>query len=551
MEELNDIYIQGLETVRETITPNDFIIIGGGPVGFETALGLFRKIYKNQVDNYRIFIFEKRVVNTRKQILYMQTEYWNDLPIEIKRYIHEKQGLCIIPSPNYCYGNVEDEYINLARANYLIQPEIPMYSYVRLSTLQDAYINYFQNYGFKNETNQRLVYIVYPNDDENGNIDYYTSLQSNLFIVCDGAGGMISNAICGGKHKIKVSHAAVITFDFNMRPGVTPENFKNYLNFNINDVQYTQNSVLSFYTQQMDGSFSGYIGMQISEATFNDINDKFRIYRENGENKTKFEIFIENIENRYTETVLYTYLAENAMMNVQNQDMILFDITLSSSINFYKRFGDKYFFITGDAAFTTHFFTGTGMNRGLSSSIVLITLLTYFNSNFEFLATLYTLILQKIRNNLWKTAIPFMLYDFGSIMQECNYFYSDIEKINCIYSKTLSRQQINEQPTEQGQQLINFVDSELEAPYNNNLILFNEVPNEIDNIIKDVLNYNKDLENYTYSVSPSYYNYFNNINNYNIPKEGQPIATGGNNNKYYNKYIKYKQKYLSIKKLKK
>ena len=548
--EVADFVINGLNIAKPKIRSIDYVVIGGGPVGFESALGLFRKIQTDPLNESCIYIFEKRIDNTREQVLYMQTEYWNDLPIEIKRYINDQGGLCLISSPNFCYGSTEAERARLEASQYSIHPDMPLYSYVKLSTLQDAYIEYFRNHGYNNGTRKRIVYIVYPIEGDNSNLEYYKSLESNLFIVCDGVGGTVSREICGGKHTIKVSHAAVITFDFNMRPGITPEIFKNSLNLNFNGMQYKQNSVISFYTKKPDGSYSGYIGMQLSQDTFNDINRKFIESRDRGDNRSKFQIFIDDVENRYIEKVLYNNIVENVITNVQNQDMTIFDITLTSSVKFYHRFGDKYFFLTGDAAFTTHFFTGTGMNRGISSSIVLMNLLTNFSDNKEYLATLYSIILQQIRNKLWKTQIPFMLYDFGAIMNTCRAFPNTIEKVNCIYQNTLSREYYGNSLTPQGQQLVNYVDTELESSYNNNIILLNNMPNNIENIINDVLASNRE-PNYNYQVSAHYLPYFTSVNYNNIPHTGIQIATGGKSDKYYNKYLKYKQKYLSIKKLKK
>jgi len=532
------------EILQKKINKDDFIIIGSGPVGFETALGLFRKISAEPASQSKIYIFEKRVIYSRNQILYMNTNYWNDLPYELKEYIFTQGGLCVLGTP-FCVGSTEEEKRMMRSVNLIVQ-ENGWPVYVKISILQNGFIDYFQRFGIHRDTGRRIVFIKTEAGQEHhfDCLDYYKSLNSNTIIVCDGAGGKISNEICGGKYQYKVSHAAVITFNFTLRPGISGEHLKQKTDFfnNIDRKYYKQNSIISYYTRNQDESFSGYVAIQLSKDTYNKLEELNKKYP-----KLSVLQHFTDAKSLFIETSLYTQFIdrENGIYNIIGEpEMSIFPITLSSSINFYKSFGDKYFFIVGDAAFTTHFFSGTGMNTGIASSILLMSLFTNLNEKREFLATLYTLIMHNMRNNLWKNIVPYFLYNFGAI-NHCNKLPTEQEKINCVYLETLSREYFSSL-TEQGIELQKLVDRDLIPAFNMHLVLLNEMPIKFEQIKNGIIKSNTINPNNKYQVDETNILPFNITNEYNIPKPVIDISTGGNNN-YYNKYLKYKNKYLKLK----
>lgn len=70
----------------KSISQSDFMIIGAGPVGLQTAIIMAEYLNSIKSTGSKIYIFEKRNVFNRKQVLWMDTYFWQSINEKIKRY---------------------------------------------------------------------------------------------------------------------------------------------------------------------------------------------------------------------------------------------------------------------------------------------------------------------------------------------------------------------------------------------------------------------------------------------------------------------------------
>ena len=77
------------------------------------------------------------------------------------------------------------------------------------------------------------------------------------------------------------------------------------------------------------------------------------------------------LERSFPEFALIQH-ALNLFTDVKMTAVSVFELTLSTAKEFYRRIDDQYYYLIGDAAIKTHFFTGTGLNQGFASSKILL-----------------------------------------------------------------------------------------------------------------------------------------------------------------------------------
>jgi hypothetical protein len=431
---------QSIDVFLSTLTADDFIIVGGGPVGLQTVIEMSSILTKNKQFNRKICIIENRDMNERKQILLIEPVFWNEIPTQIKQYINIKGGLCLPPDKGHmfnCNNSMDINFEALKIQNNLLK------GYVRIDILQDAYYTYVM--GLAN------VYICLTIEHTAESI--LTSIKTTLvknIILCDGGGPMsISKKIFQPDNFIsaKVSNAVVLGFDCEITEQ-SKQNYEELLQRREYDPELlNQRQLLTYVTKHLNepNKYSGYIGLQICDKSYNDIkyvnNITKKTYADcpntyDAQLQRLKDIFLQkktenglcyqesnttksSAKTSFPEFALIQY-ALNLFSTFQMTSVYVFEITLSSAKEFYTRIANQYFYLIGDAAFKTHFFTGTGLNRGFASSKILLQLLLTLEFNREILATSFNLAQINMRNKLWKEQIPKFMFDLCNLSKVCN-----------------------------------------------------------------------------------------------------------------------------------
>lgn len=177
---------------------------------------------------------------------------------------------------------------------------------------------------------------------------------------------------------------------------------------------------------------SGYIGLQICKYSFNKLNCYIKEKNIGDNYNRKIDSFrgLEPDFGGIPEKILFNKVLE-LYEDIHYNSCSLIPISLRSAKDFYTRKGNQFYFLVGDSSFTTHFFTGTGMNRGFASSKILLSLLAQPTFNRELLATLYNLSQKKIRDKLWSEIIPKYMFNACKLINDCMEDYN----AECYYNK--------------------------------------------------------------------------------------------------------------------
>lgn len=418
------------EVFIQTLNVNDFIIVGGGPVGLQTVVEMSKLLSSVTNRHRKICIIENRSLNTRRQIIFIEDRFWINIPHAIKKYIHDNNGLCITKRDVMlnCY-NQEDNYDNTDNRS----------SYARIDILQDAYYAYLK--GLEN------VHVCVLNSLEAARtIDLIMTTPVINIILSDGGGPKsISKFLFEDTNfiQVKVSHVVVLGFDCNIKGG-SHEKYSRHLDRHFPNVPTDQRQLLTFFTRSKDdpNMGSGYIGLQICHSSYDNIktvnnitssaykkcqdipNARFERLRDIAKKIQTTNSDCYNIaettkpaETRsFPEFALINH-ALNLFDDVRITAVEVFELKLGTAKQFYKRIGDKFFYLIGDSAYKTHFFTGTGLNRGFASSKILLDLLLNPNFNRELLAISFNMAQTNMRNILWKEQIPKYMFDLCRLHQ--------------------------------------------------------------------------------------------------------------------------------------
>jgi hypothetical protein len=401
---------------------NDFIIVGGGPVGLQTAYKLIKSFeehpFKLKGSEYKkpnIYIIEYRQETKRGQILSMSPIFWSELDIEIKVYLKKHTGLCLYnknpdSNPIDCH-EIDDNFLGDENFN----------ANVKLDILQDAYYNYLN--GIEN------VHLIMCNVLTPEILKF--SPVVNIILSDGGGKDSVTQKLFKYDYEIILSYALIITFTA-AKNMANQSNYKEILGYNFKQDNWKKQILTHFVQNSVNPSESGsgYISLQICKDSY----DKLKCYIEKNKlnDKSKVELIKGNQPDfvGIPEKILLNKVLE--LYEVQEYTSCsLIPISLRSATDFYTRKGDQFYFLVGDSAFTTHFFTGTGMNRGFASSTMLLNLLTKPTFNRELLATLYNLSQKKIRDKLWSEIIPSYIFNACKLMNEC----MEDDRAECYYDK--------------------------------------------------------------------------------------------------------------------
>jgi len=358
-------------------------------------------------------LWESRPVFSRKQILYMSSEFWDAVPDAVKAELGADGACHYDDNPMLCSPQKRGRYVNLLISSF----QRHMLDY--LTGADDVASRVHLVSG----SPARLAELLRP--------------PQSVLIVADGGGrdslvhdlwsrtapfpkrSVIDGSWPPGSHPfdaIHVAHAAVVTFD----AGVDEEVARRRDTEQLVWVQEPkQRAALSFRTLPE----SAYIGVQLSDAT------AARLHQSRGADDDgggAMAAFLDTAEGE-----LYAdLLTRSGYRDVRNESLSVFPVHLRSAKRFYYtlRPDDSddaqtgspvpttHCFVIGDAAFTTHFFTGTGMNKGLEVGRVLLDLLL---NQPESRWPSYSASVARVRDQLWDEVVPKILPDIARAVHMC------------------------------------------------------------------------------------------------------------------------------------
>jgi hypothetical protein len=322
-------------------------IIGGGPVGLFFAIKLFNNEEIIKKYNINIDIYEKRSDYTRKQILLLQNNIINEIPIDIIEKFKQK-GCYVVRPP-----------LNKDGKCYLIPVDLSQFS-IRTKTLESI----FKKYIYENKFNINFLNETVNND----NIDEIIN-NHNILISASGGNDPLPNKINTIYIEEPLSYG--IVFNFNVK---YYENFANKNNINLRNEQQQQHLFRGFRTQK--DTF--YIGIQINKNNYDKINEEINKDEfKNKNNKQKFDLLPKNIKHIFYKAL--TYYKMNKQIIFDSIEFSIFPIIKKQTQKSAGIYNNKKIYLIGDSLSTTHFFSGQGVNIGFKSAIELIKIL--FNEN--------------------------------------------------------------------------------------------------------------------------------------------------------------------------
>ncbi len=384
----------------------DVIIIGAGPIGLMTGIML-----KKKIPSLKIHIVEMRAKFIRKQILIVDDNFYNIIPLPAKRMIwgQNKKG-CFIFEPR------KDRFMRCYRS----KAKVLSYASVSIDILQTALYNYAKKTGItihrpsrnkmeyiRFNPQKNMVYFKKPSEKNS------TTIKYKYLIGADGKNSEV-------REKVLRTPYVNQRKNYDAQTGVFLLKIKNIRTYKkpskIHHARIPQDRVRFFVTQQNDG----YIGIGLSNKEFDTIVNK------NIRSKSDLPLRLRRVIDQYL--TLYGYDPKDVIITGGS----VFEIDLYKAKNVAKKIGNGYHFIVGDAAFNIHFFSGSGLNLGISTAQSLVKNLIDFidhRINYSRFKSNYSKdVVQYAREALKRSvsvAVPFDRY-----IQPCqNYSRADLIKL--------------------------------------------------------------------------------------------------------------------------
>jgi flavin-dependent dehydrogenase len=369
----------------EDVNKDDIIIIGSGPAGLLSAT-LSLKLNPKR----KIFLVENRPDPTRTIMMWIDNKFLPYIDKSILETINKKNAMCIsnTKTPIPCI-NTEHKYTSVGDEETRIQ----------LNLLELEWRKWLITEG---------INFIVIDKSKPLTVTDFKDIESENIIFADGVASSSSKSVFNIKHKLLISYAIVITFTCELKEIHHGQDY-------YNELLLDQNSVVTYYSKPLTGNKSvGYIGLQISNETYQKLKD------------LKGKELIDRLKG-VPEGVIYNHIEHNLYKNIEPEYTGIFPINIQTATHFHTNIDSKNFFIIGDAAYSTHFFSGLGMNRGMDAALKLYELMASKEKN---IGELYNEFQIKQRNTLWKDIIPEYLYPISETLSTCK------EEIKCIYEES-------------------------------------------------------------------------------------------------------------------
>jgi hypothetical protein len=335
------------------------LIVGAGPTGLILAYWLISRGHVITMYEGRPFI--------RGQIIYLLPEFYRLLPPSVREKLNIEGGCQKKDSSLICYQ--QGKWI-------------------------EVHISLFQLY--------LLEYLTSPSLSKSFTlIHHFASIEDiakhpeKVVIIADGGGrsGLLRRLFHHPYRSLHVANSAVITYEGKL-DGQCKASLRKFHELIQGQHAFIIHRALPDY---------GHFGIQLSDQSY-------RLLQSLPEGK-RLDAFFKLPEGDVAEKVMKIA----GYKEVKRKVIGVFPIDLRTAERFFFQQFGKSFFVVGDAAFTTHFFSGLGINRGLMCAQQLVKLLSRSSDRWP----KYHTKVVKIRDQLWREAVPPHLVDMSEIVQDC------------------------------------------------------------------------------------------------------------------------------------
>lgn len=422
--------------IQPTARPATVVsVVGAGPVGLMLTLWLAEQ-------GTSVRLYEPRAAFDRPQIVYMEMTYWKRVPLVVKEALKIHGGLCYYNDHPLVCNDTTGTYINIQLgpfqthlSNYLrttyphrvhfvpglalfrslcphtsfrVHDEAKRRDVVERNERAHAEHMKHQHWVNQEEDRRRRLRLSRPPP---------LPLPSSppppppplmhLVLVSDGGGkgslvhdlweASTGDRLHGVYQHIPLAFAAVVTFCADVLPG--PLNI---------DAASATNKQRAYVTWRVLPNLC-YIGLKISEASFRILSSTSPGLPD----ASRLEQFRSLPEGRLFDEIV----AQSGYMNMSDISFRSFPIQLQTAKQFYFPLAHAgHFFLVGDAAFTTDFFSGTGMNRGLATAERLLETICE-KPVAQWVR--YNADVGAIRDALWDRVIPTYLANVEDLQSRC------------------------------------------------------------------------------------------------------------------------------------
>ena len=320
----------------------DFVIIGGGPIGLILAYHLYQKFGRSQ----SILLLEKRLDYTRKQILLVTKKSMDALPPAVHKKLFG-------PGAPGCYV-LPPSKDNLARC---YQKRLSLAS-IRTNTLEGILYQYLTSVGITIKRGVKTIEFsdTYPELRASG-----VRVQFGVLIGADGANSVVRQDVLKARFtansQIKQQAATYgSVFNFDAAP-LRPVNIAASKNIQRRVATMPPQHVHRYFRGQTGGSY--YIGLRVNEQEQKDIVS--------GILPNDVKQRLDKICKSVTKIGVGCHFS-----NLSHMTAFPIKPKVASRFSCHRPYPT---FLVGDAAITTHYFTGVGFNGGVQSALVLADLL--------------------------------------------------------------------------------------------------------------------------------------------------------------------------------
>jgi len=376
----------------------DIVVIGAGPVGLWFVISLLESTDLTKIKS--LTVLEKRKESeytTRKQQFFIENEFFNNLPNDIKTELLKDPDACRIFRPNrliksYCYKPATvfpDEETPATSPDTGKNKYINGYS-IMINKLQEVFKKYIDNQLTKDEinnkfNNKQIKFIfgatvmeiedksIKYNNGNKKNQSFETLVISSGKIIIPNSYGLrsVESATADeDKAKLKDLYGAAINITTTVDLGADAAKEQEVIDyFNNSDYQHR----FRFFRQQGENL---YLGINLSKDEY----DKYTNLQEGGANVFKKGKNANKISQSSTggeqtiynliATIMAAYTKKNFTtagtdFTIAKGEFSIFPIKLMSADPPYVRKGDKNnVYIIGDAVNSPHFFSMYGVNSG-------------------------------------------------------------------------------------------------------------------------------------------------------------------------------------------
>ena len=363
--------INCLEELNNMINDN-LLICGAGPIGLITTYF----IQKN-IPNLNTVLVEKRKKYDRNYHLLLTEDTFNTLPLELKQSIwgYSKYGCYVLPPPidakGYCFINppvdvqVPDRFSSMVYSNdyFNIDSLTGKRTFKRLMSIPISVLETAMEELIKVKYPQ--VKIIKPSDDT---VEFNCANKfANLFNNKDAIYNYIIDATGFKANKGEVTEkekgmTLIIKSDLN--------NIKEFM---------TDANIDLHPTQHKSRFFSNNEKWHTALLSIRDLHEP-----DNLDKVTKWDD-ISRANQQYINDEYKKYTGKD-LVPTEIEKINIFDIELKQNNDMYEKNGEIYKFYIGDSACAVHFFSGTGINNGIS------------------MATKFSEMMTKLYQSRWKNA---------------------------------------------------------------------------------------------------------------------------------------------------